>query len=120
MHIPFCKQACTYCNFHFSTSLRYKDDLVKALAKEAKTEEGYVHGETINTIYLGGGTPSILEISDLEFLISSLFKFYSVASDAEITLEANPDDINHDRLKAWKDVGITVLASVSNLFLKKN
>jgi len=69
LHIPFCKQACTYCNFHFSTSLRYKDDLVKALAVEAVKEKEYVGGETINTIYFGGGTPSILEVSELEYLI---------------------------------------------------
>jgi len=110
IHIPFCRQACTYCNFHFSTSLRQKDDMVKAIAKEAEMEKEYLLGETINTIYFGGGTPSILEISDLEFLISNLFRHYPVAPDAEITLEANPDDIGSEKLKAWKDNGINRLS----------
>ncbi|MBO9682884.1 MAG: radical SAM family heme chaperone HemW [Flavisolibacter sp.] len=110
LHIPFCKQACTYCNFHFSTSLRYKPDLVKALVKEAEKEKDYLQGEKINTIYFGGGTPSILEVSDLEFLISGLFKNYPVSADAEITLEANPDDITTDKLKAWKGIGINRLS----------
>lgn len=110
IHIPFCRQACTYCNFHFTTSLRYKDDMVTALAKEAEMEKEYLQDETLNTIYFGGGTPSLLEISDFEFLISDLFKHYSVATDAEITLEANPDDISFDKLKAWKNMGINRLS----------
>lgn len=110
MHIPFCKQACTYCNFHFATSLRYKNDLLKALAKEAETENDYLQGEIVQTIYFGGGTPSILEISDFEFLIYELFKNYPVASDAEITLEANPDDLTLDKLKAWNSLGINRLS----------
>lgn len=110
MHIPFCKQACTYCNFHFSASLRYKNDLIKALAKEAEMEKEYLHQEKINTIYFGGGTPSLIAIADLEFLILNLFKNYPVATDAEITLEANPDDITSDKLKAWKDMGVNRLS----------
>lgn len=110
LHIPFCKQACTYCNFHFATSLRYKNDLLKALAKEAETENDYLQGEIVQTIYFGGGTPSILEISDFEFLIYELFKNYPVASDAEITLEANPDDLTLDKLKAWNSLGINRLS----------
>lgn len=110
LHIPFCKQACTYCNFHFSTSLSYKDDLIKALAQEAEIEKNYLQGEPIQTIYFGGGTPSILETPDLEFLISELFKNYSVATTTEITLEANPDDITAEKLKAWKNIGINRLS----------
>lgn len=110
LHIPFCKQACTYCNFHFTTSLRYKDDMVKALAGEAEQEKDYLSGEEVRTIYFGGGTPSILEIYDLRFLIDDLFRHYSVAKDAEVTLEANPDDISAEKLKAWKDLGINRLS----------
>lgn len=110
LHIPFCKQACTYCNFHFTTSLRYKDDLVKALAKEAEAEKGYLGGETVHTIYFGGGTPSLLEISDLGFLISELRKSYPVAPDAEITLEANPDDVTKERVRDWKRLGVNRLS----------
>jgi oxygen-independent coproporphyrinogen III oxidase len=110
LHIPFCKQACTYCNFHFSTSLRYKDQLVKALASEAEREKEYLGGETLNTIYFGGGTPSILEIAELELLLGTIAKNYSIAPGAEITLEANPDDIAADKLRAWKDLGINRLS----------
>lgn len=110
MHIPFCKQACTYCNFHFTTSLRYKDELVLALAEEIKAEKDYLEGEEVNTIYFGGGTPSLLSISDLRFLVSDLRQQFSVADDAEITLEANPDDINTDKLQGWKTIGITRLS----------
>lgn len=110
MHIPFCKQACTYCNFHFTTSLRYKDEMVKALAKEAEIEKEYLQGEGINTIYFGGGTPSVLEVSDLEFLISSLHKHYAVNPDAEVTIETNPDNITADKLQAWAGLGINRLS----------
>jgi oxygen-independent coproporphyrinogen-3 oxidase len=84
--------------------------MVKALTKEADMEKKYLQDEQINTIYLGGGTPSILEVSHLQFLISNLSKQYPVVSDAEITLEANPDDITTDKLKAWKDIGINRLS----------
>ena len=110
LHIPFCKQACTYCNFHFTTSLRYKDDLVNALAREAKAEKDYLAGETVHTVYFGGGTPSLLEISDLQFLISDLKKHYPVAADAEITLEANPDDVTMEAVQQWKSLGINRLS----------
>ena len=110
LHIPFCKQACTYCNFHFTTSLRRKDDLVKAIQKEIIAEKDYLRGEEVATIYFGGGTPSILEISDLRFLISDLKKYYPVAPDAEITLEANPDDVTKEKGAAWKEIGINRLS----------
>jgi oxygen-independent coproporphyrinogen III oxidase len=110
LHIPFCKQACTYCNFHFSTSLRYKDELVKALATEAAREKEYLAGEALDTIYFGGGTPSILEKADLELLLTTIRKDYSITPGVEITLEANPDDISADKLRAWRDLGINRLS----------
>lgn len=110
LHIPFCKQACTYCNFHFTTSLRYKDDLVKALVKEAEAENTYLGGETVHTLYFGGGTPSLLGMSDLECLISGLKKHYPIAPAAEITLEANPDDVTKENVKTWKALGINRLS----------
>jgi len=110
LHIPFCKQACTYCNFHFTTSLRHKDDLVKAIQKEIIAEKDYLRGEEVATIYFGGGTPSILEISDLRFLISDLNRHYPIAQDAEITLEANPDDVTKEKAGAWKEIGINRLS----------
>lgn len=110
LHIPFCKQACTYCNFHFTTSLRYKDHLVKALAKEAEAERDYLAGETLNTLYFGGGTPSILTSADLHFILEHLYKNYMVAPDAEITLEANPDDVTVEKVRDWKRLGINRLS----------
>ncbi|HEX8315977.1 MAG TPA: radical SAM family heme chaperone HemW [Flavisolibacter sp.] len=110
MHIPFCKQACTYCNFHFSTSLRYKDDLVQALRKEIIAEKDYLGGEEVATIYFGGGTPSILAVEDCRLLIDDLRKHFAVATDVEITLEANPDDVTPEKAAAWKNLGINRLS----------
>ena len=93
IHIPFCKQACHYCDFHFSTSLKKKDEMVLALAKEIELRKGEFENESIETIYFGGGTPSILEISDLKFLIDEVYRNYKVVSTPEITVEANPDDL---------------------------
>lgn len=110
LHIPFCKQACNYCNFHFTTSLRYKGELVQALLKEAELQKDFLKDETIATIYFGGGTPSLLPMEDIELLLKKLFSTFSVSTDAEITLEANPDDINEHKLKGWKENGINRLS----------
>ena len=76
VHIPFCRQACHYCNFHFSTSLKYKSELVSALTKELIMRKDYIQGATIETIYLGGGTPSLLEEKELNVIMESLYKQY--------------------------------------------
>ena len=93
IHIPFCKQACHYCDFHFSTSMKKKDEMVLALAKELEMRKDEFAQETVETIYFGGGTPSVLQISELRFLIDAIFKNYNVVENPEITLEANPDDL---------------------------
>lgn len=93
IHIPFCKQACYYCDFHFSTSLKKKDELLQCLVKELKLRRKEFQNEVIETIYFGGGTPSLLTIADLRFLISEVYKNYKVVEHPEITLEANPDDL---------------------------
>jgi len=103
IHIPFCKQACHYCDFHFSTSLKKKDEMVLALAKEISLRKNELHDCTrgdnkIETIYFGGGTPSILEIEDLRFLIDEVYKNYNVVENPEITVEANPDDLTEERI----------------------
>ena len=98
IHIPFCKQACHYCDFHFSTSMKKKDAMILALANEIKLRKWEFENETVETIYFGGGTPSILQIADLRFLIDEVFKNYSVIENPEITLEANPDDLTEDRI----------------------
>lgn len=92
IHIPFCKQACYYCDFHFSTTLKRKADLVKALGKELFLRKEEIT-EPIETIYFGGGTPSLLTIEELRFLMDEVFKNYRVIDNPEITLEANPDDL---------------------------
>lgn len=110
LHIPFCKQACAYCNFHFTTSLRYKEDLVTALLQEIDLREDFLKGEKISTVYFGGGTPSLLSKNECEALLNKLRQRFDVLSHAEITLEANPDDITKEKLAAWKEVGINRLS----------
>ena len=110
IHIPFCKQACHYCNFHFSTSLRFKNELLTALLKETGLQKDYLAGEEIKTIYFGGGTPSLLEIADLRSVIEKIKEEFSVSDNAEITLETNPDDIEDEKLKSWKEIGINRLS----------
>lgn len=110
IHIPFCKQACLYCNFHFATSLRHKNELVAALLKELEIQQEYFGLETVGTIYFGGGTPSLLEITELRSLIEKIRAVYKVAENAELTLETNPDDINEEKLIGWKETGINRLS----------
>ncbi len=98
LHIPFCKQACHYCDFHFSTSMKKKDDMILALAKEIEMRKNEFHEEVIETIYFGGGTPSVLGIEDIQFLITTIYTNYKVAANPEITLEANPDDLSERRI----------------------
>jgi oxygen-independent coproporphyrinogen III oxidase len=110
LHIPFCKQACAYCNFHFTTSLRYKDDMVEALKKEILLEKHFFKGQKVETIYFGGGTPSLLTLQDCHSLIELLRSEFLIDESAEITLEANPDDIDPGKIKGWKNAGINRLS----------
>ncbi|MEL1252753.1 radical SAM family heme chaperone HemW [Flavobacterium sp. DGU38] len=98
IHIPFCKQACHYCDFHFSTSMKKKDDMVLALAKEIGMRKNEFEYEIVETIYFGGGTPSVLSNEEINFLISEVYKNYKVIENPEITLEANPDDLSSERI----------------------
>ncbi|WP_430399949.1 radical SAM family heme chaperone HemW [Flavobacterium sp.] len=98
IHIPFCKQACHYCDFHFSTSLKKKDEMVLALAKEISLRKNEFQDEVVETIYFGGGTPSILSTEDLRFLIDEVYENYEVLENPEITVEANPDDLTEERI----------------------
>src|SRR6476661_8434835 len=99
IHIPFCKQACHYCDFHFSTSLKYKDDLLQALHTEIILQKDYLGTENIETIYLGGGTPSLLNANEINYLTEHIQQNFLLSADAEITLEANPDDLSIKQLK---------------------
>ncbi|MDB4291864.1 radical SAM family heme chaperone HemW [Maribacter sp.] len=93
IHIPFCKQACHYCDFHFSTSMGKKDAMVSALCKELELRKAEFKEEVVETIYFGGGTPSVLTSTEIQQLIASVYAHYDVCVDPEITLEANPDDL---------------------------
>jgi oxygen-independent coproporphyrinogen-3 oxidase len=106
LHIPFCKQACHYCDFHFSTSLTYKPELIKALLQEIALQKNFLKDETIETIYFGGGTPSLLTGEEINLLIDKITNIYTVASGAEITLEANPDDLSVEKIKALRQTAI--------------
>lgn len=106
LHIPFCKQACHYCDFHFSTSLTYKAELVQSLLKEIELQKSFLNGETIETIYFGGGTPSLLSGEEINLLIDKITKLHTVSADAEVTLEANPDDLGSEKLKALRQTAI--------------
>ncbi len=106
IHIPFCKQACYYCDFHFSTSLKYKDELLQALVKEIQLQKNYLKGETIETIYFGGGTPSLLSADEINLLINTVIGLHTVSSNAEITLEANPDDLHREKLQSLRQTDI--------------
>ena len=109
IHIPFCKKACHYCNFHFSTSTKQIEPLVDCLIKEIGLRKDYTK-ETIETIYFGGGTPSILSAEQIQKILQAVKETYSVSIDAEITLESNPDDITADKLQQWKTMGINRLS----------
>jgi len=98
IHIPFCRQACHYCDFHFSTSVKNKEAIVLALANELKLRNGE-SDEVVKTIYFGGGTPSVLTNFELQFLIDAVYEHYEVSANPEITLEANPDDLSDERIR---------------------
>lgn len=98
LHIPFCKQACYYCDFHFSTSLKKKEQLVACLLKELELRKQELQHEEIETIYFGGGTPSLLSIEELQLLIDTIYQNYVVIANPEITLEANPDDLSEEKI----------------------
>lgn len=96
LHIPFCKRRCIYCDFFSTTQSERKTEYIRALCRELEMRKDYVQGECIETIYLGGGTPSQLSKEDFERIFFSIYKVYEVSPEAEITLEANPDDLSRE------------------------
>ena len=119
IHIPFCKQACHYCDFHFSTSMKKKDQLIFALAKEMELRKDEFKNITVETIYFGGGTPSVLSADELQYLIDSVYLNYKVIDNPEITLEANPDDLIIDADVALSAVEVQSLYQSKFEDLKK-
>lgn len=110
LHIPFCKQACHYCDFHFSTNVEIKSDLIRAMGEEISLQRDYLQGEEIQTIYFGGGTPSLLNREELEYLLQAIFQTHSVSPHAEITLETNPDDLTLSKLMDLRSTGVNRLS----------
>jgi oxygen-independent coproporphyrinogen-3 oxidase len=98
LHIPFCKQACHYCDFHFSTSLKHKEPLLAALSKELYLRRDELATQTVESIYIGGGTPSLLAGKELATLLTHIDRYYAVSPEAEITLECNPDDLSAQKI----------------------
>jgi len=117
IHIPFCKQKCYYCNFHFSVSLKHKTAVVKALAKELVLRKNELT-TPVETIYFGGGTPSLLTLDDLQFLIETIYKNYAVVNTPEITLEANPDDLNNLSFQTNQGKGQTLVKNLFQAYLQ--
>ncbi|MBC7695502.1 MAG: radical SAM family heme chaperone HemW [Burkholderiales bacterium] len=110
IHIPFCKKACAYCDFHFSTSLQQKESLVKSILSEIDLRHHYLNDRKIDTIYFGGGTPSLLSEKETFLILEKIYKTYIVSNDAEITLECNPDDLSNEKLKELKRLEINRLS----------
>lgn len=110
LHIPFCTQACHYCDFHFSTNTAIKTDLIHAMGEEISLQQNYLQGEVLNTIYFGGGTPSLLNKKELSHLLDTIYHTHAVAADAEITVETNPDDVTPRKLSEFKSLRINRLS----------
>src|SRR5687767_2055017 len=110
LHIPFCRQACHYCNFHFSTSLQLKNDFIQALLKEIALQKNYLADQAVNTIYFGGGTPSLLSIEELRRVLQGLHQNHTIADEEEATLEGTPHDNAADKLQQWKQAGVNRLS----------
>jgi oxygen-independent coproporphyrinogen-3 oxidase len=110
IHIPFCRQACNYCDFHFSTSLQNKDALVKGIVAELEQRKDYLKDKHIETIYFGGGTPSLLSEREASMVLEKIYKLYDVSRDAEVTFECNPDDLSEEKLKELKRLEVNRLS----------
>ena len=110
IHIPYCKKACHYCNFHFSTNQNSKSSFIKAVCKELQLRSPEHRSQEIQTIYFGGGTPTVLEVSELTSILDVVYEDYNVSSDPEITLEANPDDLDLEKIIALSKTKINRLS----------
>jgi len=110
LHVPFCRQACHYCNFHFSTSMKYENEMIEAMIKELEYRKDYLEDKKLSSIYFGGGTPSILNSDLLSRLFEGIRKNFEILGDAEVTFEANPEDITIEKLEFWHSIGINRLS----------
>lgn len=110
IHIPFCKQKCHYCNFFTTVSLKNKDRIVDSICKELRLKRNFLSSNKLTTLYFGGGTPSLLSNKDFDLIFAAIHKYYTIDDDTEITVEANPEDLNKDKLLHFKQLGINRLS----------
>ncbi len=121
VHIPFCRRACTYCDFHFSTNLSRTTELAEAIAREAGLRPDFFPDpQPLKTLYFGGGTPSLLTQGELELILAALKRYYTWEPDAEFTFECNPDDITEEKLAEWKSADINRLSIGVQSFLDRD
>jgi oxygen-independent coproporphyrinogen-3 oxidase len=117
IHIPFCRRACHYCDFHFTTNLNRTEELVAAIVSEIRLRNEYLQNQSINTIYFGGGTPSLLPTALLATILEEVYKYHSVSSISELTLEANPEDLSREKLNELRSIGINRLSLGTQSFI---
>ena len=110
IHIPYCKQKCTYCNFYFRTNLKDKNNLIESLIKEISLTKNYLKGTKLKSLYFGGGTPSLLNKENLDLILRKVKKYYQISSETEITIECNPEDLTIEKLKDLKNLGFNRLS----------
>ena len=120
LHIPFCKQKCSYCNFHFSTSFSLKDEMLSAIKKEIQLRHNELENKTLKSLYFGGGTPSVLSGDEIKSLLDEIQKYFSFDENIEITLESNPDDLNKNFLKELSQTEINRLSIGTQSFFDED
>ncbi|SDJ82266.1 radical SAM family heme chaperone HemW [Chryseobacterium jejuense] len=120
IHIPFCKQKCSYCNFHFSTSLNFKDEMLRAMKTEIQLRKDELQNRSLKSLYFGGGTPSILSVDEINSLIDEVLHHFSFEKDIEITLEANPDDLDKNFLKQLAGTPVNRLSIGTQSFFEED
>lgn len=120
IHIPFCKQKCSYCNFHFSTSLNFKDEMIRAMKTEIRLRKDELQNKNLKSLYFGGGTPSILSADEINSLIDEVLKYFSFDTDIEVTLEANPDDLDKNFLKQLAQSPVNRLSIGTQSFFEED
>ncbi|MBR98446.1 MAG: coproporphyrinogen III oxidase [Flavobacteriaceae bacterium] len=120
IHFPFCKQACHYCNFYFSTKMKNKEDLIFFLKKEIDLRYNELRKDTLESVYFGGGSPSLLSLKEIDSIISKVKEKFIISKNTEMTLELNPDDVSMEYIKGLKKTGINRLSLGIQSFLEKD
>lgn len=116
LHIPFCSSKCHYCNFFSTVSLKYEAEIIAAMQQELKIRKDYLQGEAVESIYFGGGTPSFIDKESISNFLKISKENFNLSSDIEITLEANPDDLNPEKLDAFLEMGVNRLSMGTQSF----